>query len=118
MNNKDFLDSLYENGVRFSVSYKSECGETTLFLSPDDLLLYQKSPEIVIAQRSGVTVADFHNWKGENFNVQCSAKTRKGTRCKNIVTGGYMVDLKTWASLSGHYCETHEKWANVSAMDL
>ncbi|WP_161675387.1 hypothetical protein [Vibrio toranzoniae] len=108
MNNRDFLSSLYDSGVRFSVSYESECGETTLFLSPDDLLLYQQNPELVIAQYSGCTVADFHNWKGEGFNVQCSAKTRKGSRCKNVVTGGHMVDLKTWASLSGHYCEIHE----------
>ncbi len=103
-----FLKEIKKKGIIFIASYDCECGTRDLFLSPEQVIQYQNNPGMVIAQSYGLTEMDYKNWKGSEFMVQCSALTKKGSRCKNIVTGGYMVDLEEWVKLSGEHCDLHE----------
>ncbi len=72
------------------------------------VLLYQTEPEFIIAKSYSAIVANYWQWKLQDFNVQCSANTHKGNRCRNIVTTGHMVGLSKWIELSDRYCEIHE----------
>lgn len=104
-----FLKDLEKKGITFAASYGAESGTSTLSLTPEEALLFSNEPVQVIANKCNVTISDYHNWVNEEYNVQCSANTAKGKRCKNIVSGGHMVSLEKWAKLTGQYCELHER---------
>lgn len=109
MDELTYLKNLEKKGITFSASYGAESGTSMLSLTAEETLLFSTDPVQVIANKCNATINDYHNWISEGYNVQCSANTAKGKRCKNIVSGGHMVSLEKWAELTGQYCEVHEQ---------
>lgn len=108
MDKLTFLRELENAGVSFVISVPSENGVDAGIFSPSQVLMFLTEPNAVYAKFHGVSLRDYLQWEAENASVQCSARTKAGNRCKNVVTGGASVSPKRWVELHGQYCDVHE----------
>lgn len=109
MDNLQYLHKLQELGVAFAISVPHQNGIQSFVANPEDLILLINDPVAIYAKHYGITKKQYLEWADSYFSVQCSGLTRKGRRCKNIVTGGSRVDARTWVSMQGMYCDIHSE---------
>ena len=107
MDKSQFLCDLDDAGISFIISTPSQNGVDTCVLPPSKVLKFMTQPEAVYADLHGITLRDYLQWEAEGMSVQCSARTKAGKRCKNVVAGGASVNPKIWVDLHGQYCEVH-----------
>jgi hypothetical protein len=60
-----------------------------------------------LAKQHGLTKEEYIDFSTGDYNVQCSAVTKKGKRCKCSV-GNHHMDAKRYLELQGRYCTIHE----------
>ena len=101
------LQKLSSLRVSFSVSVDSGIGSQTVLASPEQLIEILYNPVKGYANLLGVSKADYIQCHEEEFNVECSAITVKGKKCRQIVRGGHSVTVQQWANLNGEYCQIH-----------
>lgn len=106
--NVTFLNSLQRAGVRFLIAVPSECGSSEGLFPPEDILLFLEDKEALYAKHYGITKNQYRDWTEEGYAVTCSATTKRGKPCRNLVPGGFQVSPKRWLELQGHYCDLHE----------
>lgn len=93
--------------VNFSVSVDSGNGAQDVLASPEQLVEILDNPVKGYANLLGVSESDYKQCHEEKFNVECSAITAKGKKCRQIARGGHAVTIQEWAKLHGDYCPTH-----------
>jgi len=67
-----------------------------------------QDPAAFYAKVHGVTKAEYLDWMEDRCMAYCSATTRAGKRCRNLVRRGYQVSAKVWLELQNEYCSVHE----------
>jgi hypothetical protein len=101
------LSILSQKGVDFALAVPNECGQMTYYASPEELTILVDDPEAIYAKAHGVTKFEYRDWMSDQCMAYCSATTKAGKRCRNMVVGGYQVTAKRWLELRGEYCVVH-----------
>lgn len=102
------LKALEEAGIKFYVEGTPvPGGAKTFFVTAEDLSLYLEDKDEFAAKQFGVPVEDYLEWVETEGTPRCGAKTAKGKRCKNFVSGGIHMNIHTWRELDGGYCAVH-----------
>ncbi len=103
-----FVELLTSKGVTFVIDLPDGVAGLRMHcLRPRDVAGYLADPVAYYASFAGVSKADYVEWEAAEGMVQCSAKTRKGKRCKGIVRDGYGVRPAEWLKKQGEYCPMH-----------
>jgi hypothetical protein len=92
-------------GVHLVIELPTAFGVNERDCSVDDVLLFLDDREAFYAKSYGVTMADLRDWADDNYNVICSAMTKKERKCRNIVVGS--VSPERWVKRQGEYCALH-----------
>mgnify|MGYP000055229281 CR=1 FL=1 len=106
---KTCFELFVQAGGQLVIQIPTSTGGENLVISSGQALRYLADPVAFSAQLCGVSRAEYTAWLEQHRSVRCCATTRKGRRCRSIARGGSMVDPKTWVSMQGSYCYTHEE---------
>jgi len=88
------LNKLAECGIRFAIDLPT--GGLN-FATIEAALLFLIDPVVAKEHLMGVTVDECRIWNEQSGYLRCTAKTRKGSRCQNMIDQVY--DLPEWARL-------------------
>jgi len=102
------VERLSELGASILIRCPGEWGSRDTYIRPNELAGYLSDPEELVARHLGVTRTEFLAWQDEGFSVQCAARTKRGKRCRGVVTGGSHVPAKIWVQMQGGFCVAHE----------
>ncbi|MGF1631257.1 MAG: hypothetical protein ACFCUT_17430 [Kiloniellaceae bacterium] len=94
-------------GIGFAANVRAPGGYTTIYLEPEEVATFLTDPDQAAADHMGVTKAKYQRWIEWDGTPQCGAKTSKGKRCKNFVSGGMQMSLERWLETDGGYCVVH-----------
>lgn len=102
--NKALLERLHELGVSFSMSMPGG----TRFLSPEDLPELLRDRDGLIRRVFGFSEAEFNEWNECQGEVPCSATTKSGKPCRNVVSV-YVHPISEWVRMknSNPRCRSH-----------
>lgn len=103
----EVIDRLSDLGASIMIRHPDAWGERDVAIKPEELMEYLRGPVEFFARRLGVSHAQFIAWQEEKCSVRCAARTSKGRRCKQIVTGGSHVSAVQWLKMQGEYCSVH-----------
>ncbi|WP_238365615.1 hypothetical protein [Mesobacterium pallidum] len=101
------LETLSNAGVGFLAGVNAPWGGISFDLSVEDLQEFVDDPILWFARSRGVTKGAYLEWMAAGGAVYCSAKTTKGTRCKNSVDGQTRLELHEWLVADEGYCSIH-----------
>ena len=59
------------------------------------------------ADMFGVFKSQYLDWIETDGTPRCGAKTKKGRRCQNIVSGGIQMSMEDWLQEDGGFCTVH-----------
>ena len=76
-------------------------------MDADELPMFLQDKDRVLAKLFDVPVDDYLEWLASEGTPRCGAKTAKGTRCKNLVSGGIQRDIHVWRELDGSLFAIH-----------
>ncbi|GAB4372235.1 MAG: hypothetical protein Kow00114_33580 [Kiloniellaceae bacterium] len=94
-------------GIHFAATVRAPGGYTTVELEPEQVATFLTDSDQAIADSMGVTKEQYQKWVEWDGAPQCGAKTSKGKRCKNYVSGGIQMTLRRWLEMEGDYCAVH-----------
>ena len=103
----EFLKMLESKGAGLSIEVPNEMGSADHPVTAEDVLVLMRDPTAAFAKALGVSVKDYLGWVDADYCVICAGYTAEGHRCKNMVKGGYVVSVETWAKMRGEYCHVH-----------
>jgi len=101
------IHAMQDAGLAFIAQVPHPCGCQTLDFSAEQVVAFVADRDQAIADSLGVTKAQYREWIESFGTPRCGATTKQGTRCKNFVSGGVQLSLKTWLKLDGDYCAVH-----------
>ena len=86
---------------------ESPCGAETLFLEGSEYEAFYKDPVGYFVAMHGVTKEDYNTWISMGGHPRCGALTSKGSRCRNLLSGGGQLQIKEWVEADGGLCAVH-----------
>jgi hypothetical protein len=101
------LAKIAEAGVQFTAQIPHVCGADTLFLEPEDVPAFITDKLQFAATRYGVTKEQYIDWLETFGAARCGARTARGTRCKNVVSGNMQLPIREWLRRDGGFCAVH-----------
>ncbi|MDI5832555.1 hypothetical protein OCF84_21460 (plasmid) [Shewanella xiamenensis] len=104
----NLLKKLSFLGVEFTVKIPNNIGVEIHNATTADLTLFLENPKALYAQHFGLSLSEYNQCVADEYNVYCSAITKRGYQCKGIVRGGHCTSPDNWKRLSGQYCPIHE----------
>ncbi|MCO6178811.1 hypothetical protein [Ciceribacter sp. RN22] len=104
---KDTIQSLVRAGIGFYVNVRVPAGGRDILLSPDDVEKYVEDKVGATASLFRATRDEYLAWVESDGNVQCSARTASGHRCRNFISGGGQMEMDEWKKAQGGYCAVH-----------
>lgn len=103
----DTLRTLDEAGISFAAHVKAPSGGHNVYLDLSDVAKFVEDQDGFAARYYKLTRDEYVEWIATEGTVQCSAKTKSGSRCKNIVSGGVHDDPQEWKAHRTEYCAVH-----------
>ncbi len=107
MLSKETLMALKNANIRLYAEVPHPCGSETVLLTYSDVEKFIDDPEGFVAAQKGVSRDDYLGWLESQGTPRCGALTKKGTRCKNWVSGGMQMRIGEWMNSNGGYCAVH-----------
>ena len=101
------IDKMRKAGINFVADIRWPGGGHSISVSVSDLEHFVSNPVAGAAKYLGGTEEQYLRWIETDGTPQCGAKTSKGTRCRNFVSGGIQQDFERWLELDGDYCQVH-----------
>lgn len=101
------LDVMQAAGITFVANVEIPSGSHTIFLTPEHVDQFIANKNAAAAKYFGVAESDYRNWIDDHGLVQCSATTKTGSRCKNVISGGGFDNPTDWKKRQGEYCAVH-----------
>lgn len=101
------LDTLDAAGISLVACVEGPCGGITVELEPDDVVSFLQDRDEWFARKNGVLKSQYRDWVETYGEPRCGAKTAKGDRCKNSVSGGIQRPLEVWLQEDGGFCHVH-----------
>lgn len=101
------INAIEKAGVQFAVDIDVVGGCKGIFIKAKDIPLFHRNKEAYIASYLKVPLEDYSEWLDCDGEIRCSAKTQKGTRCLNLVSGGSYYSIHAWREKYGDYCTVH-----------
>lgn len=101
------LDAMHAAGITFVANVEIPSGSHTIFLAPEHVDQFITNKNAAAAKHFGVTESDYRDWIDGHGLVQCSATTKAGSRCKNIISGSGFDNPTDWKKMQGEYCAVH-----------
>jgi hypothetical protein len=93
--------------VQFVVNIRVPGGGHDIGIEAADVQSFVDDPEAFAAKYFGVGKNEYLSWVEADGAPRCGATTAKGTRCKNLVSGGIQQSIEKWLKLDGGYCAVH-----------
>lgn len=114
MENLKLLKKLEKAGCQLTVNVPVFNGNQTIAASPEQVLRLLQDKQEVYGELLGLNRTDYIEWIASQGSVYCSAKTQKGTRCRNTITSACFLPPLTWRSIytTGGYCSVHSALTN------
>ncbi|MCT8869314.1 hypothetical protein AAEH72_16000 [Shewanella xiamenensis] len=107
-NELNLLQKLSFQGVDFTIKIPNNTGLEIHEATPADLALFFENPKALYAQHFGLTLNEYNQCVADDYNVYCSALTKRGYHCRGSVRGGRCTSPDNWKRLTGQYCPIHE----------
>lgn len=90
-----------------AISVRSVGGHTTIMISPSELARYNADPDGLVAERLGLTAAQYAEYIKLDGAALCGATTKKGTQC-SVMLAPTQMDPGSWLALHREqYCKSH-----------
>ena len=100
------ISDLSDNGIMFMINAVD--GGQLMIDDADALkVIMEKSLDGVYADIDNVSIEDITEWKKTKGDIRCSAITKNGIRCKNLIA--YRVPPHEWVARQNEYCKVHRK---------
>lgn len=93
--------------ISFIGDIRAPGGNRSLTLAAHELETFCNDPEGFFALKHGVTIDEYRQWVETDGTPRCGAKTSKGKRCGNVVSGGIQMSLERWLEEDGGFCAVH-----------
>jgi len=104
---EDCVKFIEERGVEIVGYLDVPCGGGSVWPG-DDIWLFATDKVGYAAKTLRVSREEYLTWVEQDGTPRCGAKTRRGRRCKNPITGYSQVkDIHEFLSMDGGYCYTH-----------
>lgn len=101
------LDAMQKAGITFIADVRVPSGSQNITIDPNDVEKFVANKNATAASYFGVAESDYLSWIENDGFVQCSAPTKSGSRCKNLISGGGFDDPLEWKKMQGEYCAVH-----------
>lgn len=97
-----------DKNITFSYYTVGPAGSMTLEFDENDIYGVLMHKNNIAAYLLGMTSEQHEEWLKNFGQVQCSATTVRGKRCKAVVPDTFQADAETFLRLQGAYCAIHE----------
>ena len=105
---EEVVSNLEAKQVGFYAFHDSPSGQTTVHLTPAELIRYSADPVGYLSKHYGVRREDYMAWHLSGYRVVCSGLTKSGKPCKATVPGLSMVHSPAeWVQGRGGRCTVH-----------
>ena len=101
------LDALASAGVSLVATVEAPLGSITVDLQPSDVEDFLRDRAEWFARKNGAFKSQYLDWLATYGEPRCGAKTAKGARCKNSVSGGIQRPFDVWLQEDGGFCHAH-----------
>ena len=76
--------------------------------TPSAIRRFRRDPEGFFAKLNNATVAQYHAWLETQGRPRCAGFTKKGKRCRALISGGSQRPFTEWLRLDRvEYCVVH-----------
>lgn len=103
------LRALVDAGCKLAVYGPALGGGRTAVTTPGQALRLLEDKNEIYGELVGLSRTNYIEWVSSQGSVYCSAKTRKGDRCRNTVVGATQLEPAAWKTTyeASGYCATH-----------
>ena len=96
-----------EAGVLFLAGVPCVAGSGEFLLAPNEVSAFIADNLQFAAASHGVSKVQYLEWLENNGKARCGAKTAKGHRCRNYLSGPTILSITEWLNRDGGYCAVH-----------
>lgn len=112
MDKSDLIAALkiaQDAGCQFVVGVPSLGGSSAMALTPEQAYRLTTDKQALFADLLGLTKPDYIEWYESQGSVYCSARTRQGKQCRNLIVGATWLEPRKWIAQreAGGYCAVH-----------
>lgn len=101
------VEEMAAKGIEFGGNVRTIYGGKTYWLEPGSVQRFVADPIQYAADENGVTKSVYLEWL-ESFGCRfCTATTKGGKKCKNLLSHGQQMELTDWVRRDGEYCAIH-----------
>lgn len=101
------LKAMRAAGVTFVARVPAPAGGQDFTLEPEDVEAFMADPAECFARKNGAFKSQYLDWVETEGTPRCGAKTARGERCRNIVSGGIQRPFDVWLQEDGGFCVVH-----------
>lgn len=102
------LKTMEAAGINFVVNVRHPYGGSEIHLSCDEVVGFIADKDDIAASHFDLTKEEYLEWVETHAGLQCSARTKAGDRCKNVVSGGDEPDPQEWKKRrNSEFCAIH-----------
>lgn len=104
---RNTLNALQDAGISLVAGVEGPWGGITVDLEPADVEAFVSDRAEWFARKNGAFKSQYLDWIATAGEPRCGAKTTKGARCKNSVSGGIQRPFEVWLQEDGGFCHAH-----------
>ena len=94
--------------IAFEKQVRAPGGAANLYLMLADVEEFNKAPDVWAARHFGLSVDEYLEWVELEGVPLCGAKTRTGSLCRNMISGGIQRRASEWKEAHrSDYCAVH-----------
>lgn len=102
------VKAMEDADIGFVVNVRHPNGGYTFYLMCDEVENFIEDKDSVAASHFDLTTEEYLEWVETYAGIQCSAKTKSGARCKNVVSGDSESDPQKWKNRrNSELCAVH-----------
>ena len=101
------IEQMIAAGIDLVAQVDAPWGGETVDLDIEDVEPFIADRAAWYAKGFGATREQYEDWVANQGAAQCGAKTSKGSRCKNWVSGRINLPFADWLKQDGECCHLH-----------
>lgn len=101
------IKAMADAGIQFLAGISAPGGGQPVALKSEDILSLVEDQDQFAADYFGVSKTQYREWVETDGAARCGARTAKGDRCLNLVSGPIQLPIDEWLKRDGSSCTVH-----------